>query len=69
MRNIADFISMIGGFCSVLIGFFFPCFIYIKSNSYELSHYKNVLVIALGAFLTVMGFTAGVLSAISLFNK
>lgn len=69
MKNIADFISMIGGFCSVLIAFFFPCFIYVKSNSYEISHYKNISSIVLCSFLTIMGFTAGILSAISLFNK
>ena len=64
--KISAYISILGGFCSVIIAFLIPGMLYIKNNDYPLTHYKNVLsIIAIGV-LSFIGFTAGVISIIKI---
>jgi hypothetical protein len=69
--NIEDYISLMGSFCAVIISFLIPGkylkftflgMLYIKSNDYPISHYKNVLTIIIVGFLCLLGFTSGFLT-------
>lgn len=60
--DISEFISLLGGFCSVIIAFFFPGFLYIKSNDRKISDFKNVLTIVVCGIMCVIGIIAGILS-------
>ncbi len=66
--QISAYISILGGFCSVIIAFLIPGLIYIKNNDYPIMHYKNILSIILISILSVIGFTAGVISIIKIFS-
>jgi len=66
--KISAYISILGGFCSVIIAFLIPGLIYIKNNDYPITHYKNILSILLVSILSIIGFTAGVISIIKIFN-
>lgn len=68
-NSVTDYISLIGSFCSVIISFIVPGMIYIKSNDYPLSHWKNVTTIALVSFLSLLGFTSGVVTIVGMVNK
>lgn len=64
--KISAYISILGGFCSVIIAFLIPGMLYIKNNDYPLTHYKNVLSIIAISVLSFIGFTAGVISIIKI---
>lgn len=56
--NIGDFIDLLGGFCSVVISYFFPCFIYIKYKQHSTFHYKNILLSIACGSVVVSGLIA-----------
>jgi hypothetical protein len=62
--NIISYISILGGFCSVIIGFLFPGILYIKNNDYPLSHPKNIATIIIITILCIIGFTAGIITIV-----
>lgn len=53
--KISDFIDILGGFTAVFFSFFFPCFIYVKSNNYKISHYKNIFMIIVCGVMIICG--------------
>ena len=65
-KDILTYISLLGGFCSVIIAFLIPGLIYVKTNEFKLSHYKNVLSLMLVVLLCTIGWTAGMQSLIFL---
>lgn len=67
--DIGAYISILGGFCSVIQVFFVPVLIYIKSNDYPIHHWKNIVCIILVIILSGIGYTAGVLSIINIINN
>lgn len=60
--DISDYISLFGGFCSVVIAFFFPGFLYIKSNNRPLKDFKNIKTIVICGLLCIIGVISGILS-------
>jgi len=60
--QILNYISILGGFCSVIIAFVFPGILYIKTNEYSIKHWKNIGSIILISVLTLIGFTSGVIT-------
>lgn len=60
--DVSEFISLLGGFCSVVIAFFFPGFLYVKSNDRALSDCKNIRTIVICGFLCLIGIISGCLS-------
>jgi amino acid permease len=65
-KDILTYISLLGGFCSVVIAFLIPGLIYVKTNKYKLTHYKNILSLMLIITLCTIGWTAGMQSLIFL---
>ena len=67
--NIADYISLLGSFCTVIVAFLIPSklfkiiyfigMLYIKTNDYKIYHYKNILAIIFATVLTGIGFISG----------
>ena len=67
--DIGAYISILGGFCSVIQVFLVPVLIYIKSNDYPITHWKNVISIILVICLSGIGYTAGVISILNIINN
>lgn len=67
--DISEFMSLLGGFCGVIISFFFPCFLYIKCNEYPISHWKNVVTIIFSSILCTIGVIAGIMSLITIITS
>ena len=65
-KDILTYNSLLGGFCSVVIAFLIPGLIYVKTNKYKLTHYKNILSLMLIITLCTIGWTAGMQSLIFL---
>ena len=65
-KDILTYISLLGGFCSVIIAFLIPGLIYVKTNDFSFSHYKNILSLILIISLCTIGWTAGIQSLIFL---
>jgi len=77
-QNISDYISLLGSFNAVIIGFILPGkinfiyvitllgLIYIKANKLPLSHSKNVVTIIIISILTAIGFSSGILTIIGM---
>jgi hypothetical protein len=60
--KIINYISILGGFCSVTIAFLFPGLLYVKNSDYPITHHKNILTIIIVLVLCVIGFTAGIIT-------
>ena len=58
--DIIAYITLLGGFCSVIITFLFPGLLYVKNNEHPLTHRKNVLIIIAITLLCSIGFIAGI---------
>jgi amino acid permease len=61
-NKIISYISILGGFCSVVIAFLFPGLLYLKNNDMPLSHPKNIITIIIIFTLCTIGFTAGIMT-------
>ena len=58
-QSISSYISLIGGFCSVIISVLIPGLIYIKGMNGSKINQKNILATIVVTVLTLMGFTNG----------
>lgn len=58
--DIIAYITLLGGFCSVIITFLFPGLLYVKNNGLGLTHWKNLLILAAVTILCSIGFIAGI---------
>jgi amino acid permease len=67
--KVNDYISMMGGFCSVIIGFVMPCILYVKTSGKPVGSSYNMLVIVVMTTLSLIGFTAAVISVINTFSN
>lgn len=65
--EITSIINILGGFCSVVIAFLFPGWLYVKNSEYPITHYKNMVTIILVVVLCIIGFTAGILTVMDAF--
>ena len=61
-QSISSYISLIGGFCSVIISVLIPGFIYIKGLNELKINKKNIFAGIVVSILTLMGFTNGILT-------
>ena len=52
----ADYIKILGGVCSTLVGFLFPAMLITRTNNRERYHWKNVGTIFIFLLLTLIGF-------------
>lgn len=60
--GITAYISILGGFCSVVIAFLFPGLLYVKTSELPWTHWKNIFTIILVVILCLIGFTAGIMT-------
>ena len=56
--KISDYIKILGGVCSTLVGFLFPAMLITRTNNRERYHWKNVGTIFIFLLLTLIGFVA-----------
>lgn len=75
---ISNYLSVIGGFCSVTLGFLIPGnlyssplpgILYVKSNEYTKYHWKNITTLSIVITLTIIGFISGFRTLISIIYK
>jgi amino acid permease len=59
---ITAYISILGGFCSVIITFLYPGLLYVKNNDYPIYHWKNIATIIIVGTLTIIGYVAGIMT-------
>ena len=67
-QSISSYISLIGGFCSVIIAVLIPGLIYIKGLNELKSNKKNIFSGIVVSILTLMGFTNGILTINKIMN-
>ncbi len=61
--NILSYISLLGGFCSVIYCFLIPGLIYVKNNRKNPGcSFENIMTIFIVVVLTIIGYTSGVLT-------
>ena len=68
-QSISSYISLIGGFCSVIISVLIPGLIYIKGLNQSEINKKNIIAGIIVVILTLMGFTNGILTIKKEVNK
>ena len=68
-QSISSYISLIGGFCSVIISVLIPGLIYIKGLNLSELNKKNITAGVIVVILTLMGFTNGIITIKKVFNK
>lgn len=66
-KEIEAYISILGGFCVVIISFLFPILIYVKNNEYPMKNWKNISSIILLIVIVTIGFTAGTKTIVEMF--
>ena len=54
--DISNYIKIMGSFFSTLVGFLFPALLIVRANRRKRYHWKNILTVAIFAFLTLIGF-------------
>ena len=59
-NDILKYISLLGGFLSVVIAFLMPTMIYVKNNDYEITNWRNICSLIFVTFLCTVGFIAGI---------
>jgi amino acid permease len=62
--EIIAYISILGGFCSVVIAFLFPGLLYVKNNNLPATHWKNIGTLILITILCLIGYTAGIMTIV-----
>ena len=58
--DILTYISLLGGLIAVIITILIPGCLYVKSNDYNLSHWKNICAIVLIIILSTIGFVSDI---------
>ena len=59
-RDILTYISLLGGLIAVIICILIPGCLYVKSNDYNLSYWKNIFAIFLIIILSTIGFVSAI---------
>ena len=59
-KNILNYISLFGGFCSSMICYLMPGILMLKTSNQKLSSRKNIITIIIIIVLTSFGFMGGV---------
>ena len=67
-QSISSYISLIGGFCSVIISVLIPGLIYIKGLKQSIINKETIIAGSVIAILTLMGFTNGFLTIKKIIN-
>ncbi len=67
--KVTDYISILGGFCSVVIGFLMPGLLYVKTSNEPFSSPKNLSTLIIITVLCLTGFTAGIMTIVEIINK
>ena len=67
-QSISSYISLIGGFCSVIISVLIPGLIYIKGLNESVINKKTIIAGIVVGILTLMGFTNGLLTIKKVIN-
>ena len=62
--KIVDYFELIGGFCTVVYCIFIPGLIYALNNNIQKSKLEKNLIIGLFVFLTLFGYTSGILTIV-----
>ena len=60
--KILDYITLLGGFCSVVFCILIPGLIYAKNDNIPKSKFKKYLIITTVVILLIIGFTSGILT-------
>ena len=60
--NIGQIINFLGGFCGVIISYFFPAFIYVRSKNHGLYHWKNIVTCLICGTLGFIGLFSAALA-------
>ena len=68
-QSISSYISLIGGFCSVIISILIPGFIYIKGIQELKINNKTIFAGIIIIILTLIGFTNGILTIKNVVNR
>lgn len=68
-QSISSYISLIGGFCSVIISVLIPGLIYIKGLNQSKINKKNVITGVIVIILTLFGFTNGIITIKKVVNS
>jgi amino acid permease len=66
--HITDYISIMGGFISVVLVFLMPGVLYIKTNGKPMGSFENIAIATLVTVLCLIGFTAGVMTILKIFD-
>jgi hypothetical protein len=66
--KITDYISILGGFISVVLVFLMPGILYIKTNGKPMRSFENIFIACLVTFLCSIGFIAGVMTIMKIFD-
>ena len=67
-QSISSYISLIGGFCSVIIAVLIPGFIYILGLNKGIINKRNICAAIVVFSMTLMGFTNGILTLKNMFK-
>ena len=54
--EISDYIKILGGVCSTLVGFLFPALLIVRTNNRPRWHWKNIATVCIFGGLTCIGF-------------
>ena len=67
--NISNYIKIMGGIFSTLVGFLFPSLLIVRANSRPRYHWKNILTVTIFSFLTLIGFIASGLTVYEMIHE
>ena len=57
-KKISDYVKIMGGIFSTLVGFLFPALLIVRANRRKRYHWKNILTLMLFGALTLIGFVS-----------
>ncbi len=57
-KKISDYVKIMGGIFSTLVGFLFPALLIVRANRRKRYHWKNILTLMLFGTLTLIGFVS-----------
>lgn len=66
--KITAYISILGGFCSVVIAFLMPGLLYLKTCNKPLTSCKSMTVLLLITTFCLIGYTAGIITIVHIFT-
>lgn len=57
--DVENILSFLGGICGVIFSYFFPAFIYVRSNDHKRYHIKNIITVGICGIFSIIGLIAG----------